>query len=268
VIEKSEKSLSIYLKEIGKFPPLSPAEEKHLIKRAKAGDRKAFEKIITSNLKFVVRIANLYKNRGLSLSDLINEGNTGLIKAVKKFDVGKDIRFLSYAAWWIRQAILKAIAQQAKVVRVPSHKLGDSRKIQEMEEKLSQKIGRLPTTKDIADALGIKESEVFRAYEAVQRDLSLDAPLSTDEDFVLSNTIETKEITEESVMEEIFASEIREHLKKLSPRQAKVVALYFGLDERRPYTLREIGEKLGISRERARQIREKAIQKLRNMMRE
>jgi RNA polymerase primary sigma factor len=263
---KREKSLSMYLKEIGKYSPLSQAEEKDLIKRAQAGDKKASEKIITSNLKFVVKIANLYKNRGLLLSDLINEGNTGLIKAIKKFDITRDIRFLSYATWWIKQAILKAISQQTKVVRVPSHKLGDLRKIREVEGNLSQKMGRPPTAKEIADAIGVKELEVLRTYEAVQRDLSLDAPISADKEFTLSDTIETEEVSEESVMEGIFAGEIREYLKKLSPRQAKIVALYIGLDDGRPYTLREIGEKFGISRERVRQIKEKAIQKLRTMV--
>lgn len=263
-----ENSLDIYLREIGKFPLLTPEEEVRLARRVRRGDRKALEKLATSNLRFVVNVAKVYQKRGTLLCDLINEGNLGLIKAAKRFDPDKGVRFISYAVWWIRQAIVKAMAASSAVVRLPVSKTGRIREVARARARLSQKAGREPTVQEIAKRLGLDAKEVADAMSLAKRDISLDAPFSEDESLSISDLLKstTYPSPEEQFLRESFEKEIEKEIKNLSPREAQIVTLYFGLGQERPHTLEEIGEKVGLSRERVRQIKERALKKLRRSL--
>ncbi|MFQ5905555.1 MAG: RNA polymerase sigma factor RpoD/SigA [bacterium] len=260
-----EGSLNIYLKEISRIPLLSKEGEYGLAQKARAGDRAAKEKLVSANLRFVVRIAKAYQNRGISLVDLINEGNVGLIRAATKFDERKGVRFISYAIWWIRQAILRAIAEQSKIVRLPMNKAGRIRKVARAARAIGQETGREPTGEEIAEKLGLDTKDVTDAISIAKKDVSLDVPTSESETATLSDMIESTlyPSPEEFLEKEVFAEEMEKAVASLAPRESKILRLYFGLGQERPHTLEEIGTMLRLSRERVRQIKEKALTKLR-----
>jgi RNA polymerase primary sigma factor len=260
-----EGSLNIYLKEISRIPLLTKDEEYELANKVRKGDPKAREKLVASNLRFVVKIAKAYQNRGISLVDLINEGNLGLIRAVGKFDERKGVRFISYAIWWIRQALLRSIAEQSKIVRLPMNKAGRVRKVARAARDIGQEMGREPTGEEIAEKLGLEAREVTDAVAIAKKDLSLDIPPKDNETLALSDMIESTlyPSPEEFVEREKFVEEMDKAVASLGRREAKILRLYFGLGEERPHTLEEIGTMLGLSRERVRQIKQKALSKLR-----
>jgi RNA polymerase primary sigma factor len=260
-----EGSLNIYLREISRIPLLTRDEEYELAKRVRKGDPKAREKLVASNLRFVVKIAKAYQNRGISLVDLINEGNLGLIRAVGKFDERKGVRFISYAIWWIRQALLRSIAEQSKIVRLPMNKAGRVRKVARAARDIGQQMGREPTREEIAERLGLEAREVTDAVAIAKKDISLDIPPNDYETLTLSDMIESTlyPSPEEFVEREKFVEEMGKAVASLGRREAKILRLYFGLGEERPHTLEEIGTMLGLSRERVRQIKQKALSKLR-----
>lgn len=261
-----EGSLNIYLKEISKIPLLTREQEYELALKARKGDPKAREHLVSANLRFVVKVAKAYQNRNISLVDLIDEGNVGLIRAVTKFDERKGVRFISYAIWWIRQAILRAVAEQSKIVRLPMNKAGKVRKVAQAARAIGQEIGREPTGDEIAEKLGLDAREVADAVAIAKKDISLDVPTSESETATLMDVIESTlyPSPEEFLEKESFVEEMEKAVRSLAPREAKILRLYFGLKEERPHTLEEIGTILGLSRERVRQIKERALSKLRN----
>lgn len=264
---KTDEPLSIYLKEIQQYPLLTREEEVKLAKKIKKGNKKAFEKLVSSNLRFVVSIAKMYQGYNIPLMDLINEGNIGLIKAAKKFDERKGVRFISYAVWWIKQAILKAVAEQTRIVRLPLNQKQRIKNITNMRKKLKQKDGgREPSEGEIAKALNIKKEEVRKAIGMAKQDISLDAPIQSTDNLYFFDVISSKSYPspEEIFFRNNFKEEIMRQLNKLPPRESKILVLYFGLNNNRPHTLEEIGGLLNLSRERVRQLKEKALNKIRN----
>jgi RNA polymerase primary sigma factor len=259
--------LDQYLKEISNYPLLSREEEILLSERIKKGDQRAANTLITSNLRFVVSIAKKYRHLGLPLSDLISEGNLGLIKAVKRFDQTKDARFISYAVWWIKQGIFKALADQSQIVRVPIKRAWSFSKIHEKLGALTQELGREPNDDEVAKAMGIDPELVREAVITFQPHLSLNSPLTSDEDssFIDFISDEAEHLPDRIVNENMTRESISGCLSKLNDREARVIKLYFGLEGQEPMTLREIGKIMGISRERVRQIKETAINRLRRM---
>ena len=264
-----EGSLDLYLKEISRYPLITREEEARLARRIRDGEREALDKLCRSNLRFVVSVAKKYQNQGVSLSDLINEGNLGLIRAAHKFDETKGIKFISYAVWWIRQAILQALAEQSRIVRVPLNRAGTLHRIGKRASTLLQELGREPTHQEIAEGMDISEDEVAKTMSISQAHLSLDAPLIPGEDSSLLDRIADNErqTPDEMAFEKALTEAIEESLAQLKEREAKILRLYFGLDESEPMTLEEIGAVLGITRERVRQIKEKALSKLRHASR-
>jgi RNA polymerase primary sigma factor len=266
----TNRTLNIYLREIGKVDPLTEEEEKSLPALIRKGDTKALERFTSANLKFVVKIAKEYQRRGLSLVDLVNEGNVGLLKAARRFDEKKGVKFISYAVWWIRQCILKALSEQTKIVRLPLSQEGRIRKIASASSGLMQEKGREPSVEEIANKLKLDPHDVMNALRLAQREISLDAPLSEGDDereklvdFIASKAYPSPE---EQLKWDTFCNEIREILAQLSCREARVLSLYYGIGEEGPLTLEKIGEVLGgLSRERVRQIKEQALRKLRNL---
>jgi len=264
-----EKSLDLYLKEIGEESLLTPEEEVELAKRIKKGDQEALEQLTKANLRFVVAVAKQYQNQGLSLADLINEGNLGLIKAAKRFDETRGFKFISYAVWWIRQAILQALAEQSRIVRLPLNKVGVIHKISKTTNDLQQQFGREPDAHEIAEQLSIKSGEVSDALRFSSKHCSLDAPFNDGEDNSLMDVIEdsSQPLPDENLMENSLKEEIEKVLNELDERERDVICLYFGINRERSYTLEEIGENYGLTRERVRQIKEKAIKRLRHTRR-
>jgi len=263
----TDEPLSIYLREIQIYPLLTKEEEVKLAKKIKKGSKKSVEKLVSSNLRFVVSIAKMYKDYGIPLMDLINEGNIGLLRAAKKFDVSRNVRFISYAVWWIKQAILKTIAEQTRIVRLPLNQKQKIRDIAKMRAKLKRKTGgREPSEEEIAKALKLKTQEVKRAISMAKQDISLDAPVSSTENLYFIDIIFSKTYPspEEIFSRKNFKNEIMRQLKKLPAREFKILILYFGLNGERPHTLEEIGQTLDLSRERVRQLKEKALTKVRN----
>ena len=260
-----DDSLRIYLREIGKISLLTKEEEVELAKKIRKGDREALKHLVAANLRFVVKIAKAYQTEQAHLADLINEGNVGLIKAAEKFDDRRGVRFISYAIWWIRQTILKSVASQYKIVRLPMSKARRVRKIAKFVQKVRQAEEREPTWEEIAKELNIEKGEILEALQIVRRDFSLDLPLFEGQNSPFSQIIESTlyPSPEELLFHESFRSEMKEALKQLSPREAKILSLYFGLDDQRPHTLEEIGKKIGLSRERIRQIKVRALERLR-----
>jgi len=262
-----EGSLDQYLREISAYPLIAREEEITLAIRIKQADPEALDKLVRSNLRFVVSVAKKYQNQGVSLSDLINEGNLGLIRAAHKFDETKGIKFISYAVWWIRQAILQALAEQSRIVRVPLNRAGTLHRIGKRSSALQQELGREPTVEEIAEGMDISEEEVAKTLSISQSHLSLDAPMTPGEDNKLLDYLPdtTNATPDEQTFEHALTESIERVLGMLKEREAKILRLYFGLDGKEPMTLEEIGSLLGITRERVRQIKEKALSRLRHI---
>ena len=261
-----EGSLDQYLRDISIYPLITREEEVTLAQRIRLKDQEALDKLVRSNLRFVVSVAKKYQNQGVSLSDLINEGNLGLIRAAHKFDETKGIKFISYAVWWIRQSILQALAEQSRIVRVPLNRAGALHRIGKRASSLLQELGRQPTHLKIAQGLDITEEEVAKTMLISQVHLSLDAPMTPGEDNRLLDYLPdtTNRTPDEQTFEKALTEAIEESLSGLKERESKILRLYFGLDGEDPMTLEDIGTLLGITRERVRQIKEKALLKLRH----
>ena len=266
---RANQSLEKYLQEIGEYDLLTTQEEIELARRIRKGEKEALEKLTKANLRFVVSVAKQYQNQGLSLGDLINEGNLGLIKAAERFDETRGFKFISYAVWWIRQSILQALAEQSRVVRLPLNRVGALNKIGKAYSNLEQKFEREPSAEEIASELDMTAFEVTDTLKMSGRHLSMDAPFNQGEDNrlldILHNDQEPPPDTE--LMSGSLKKEIERALATLSPREAEVIRLYFGLNIEQPLTLEEIGEKFNLTRERVRQIKEKAIRRLRHTSR-
>lgn len=260
----TEDSVRMYLREIGRIPLISGEEEIKLAKRIEASDEVAKKKLTEANLRLVVSIAKKYIGRGLSLLDLIQEGNTGLLRAVEKFDWRKGYKFSTYATWWIRQAITRAIADQARTIRIPVHMVETINKLNRIQRQLVQDLGREPMPEEIAAEMGIDVSKVEHILKISQETVSLEAPVGEEEDSQLADFIEDKEALspEELAIYELMKGHIQESLQFLSPREQKILKMRFGLEDGRTHTLEEVGQEFGVTRERIRQIEAKALQKL------
>ena len=266
ITNRESQSLEKYLQEIGKVDLLTPEEEVDLAKRIKQGDQVALERLTKANLRFVVSVAKQYQNQGLSLSDLINEGNLGLIKAAQRFDETRGFKFISYAVWWIRQSILQALAEQSRIVRLPLNKVGSLNKINKAFSKLEQEFEREPSAEELAEILNIASEEVETTLGVAARHVSMDAPFVEGEDNSLLDVLEntnTPRTDEQLEYIESLRSEIERSLCSLTERQRDVIKLYFGISSEHPMSLEDIGDKFGLTRERVRQIKDKAISKLR-----
>ncbi len=261
--------MDLYLKEIGETPLLKQYQEVSLAKRIKQGDQTALDRLTKANLRFVVSVAKQYQNQGLSLADLINEGNIGLIKAAKRFDETRGFKFISYAVWWIRQAILQALAEQSRIVRLPLNRVGTLHKIGKIASALEQTFGRQPSADEIAKKLELSASEVSDTLKISNSHLSLDAPFSTSDDNSLIDVLEDElqPSPDECLLKDSLRLEIEKALDTLTPREAEVINLYFGLSHEKALTLEEIGVRFNLTRERVRQIKEKAIRRLRHASR-
>ena len=266
---REDQSLDKYLQEIGEVSLIDAKEEVRLAKLVKQGDQDALNKLVQANLRFVVSVAKQYQNQGLSLGDLINEGNLGLIKAAKRFDETKGFKFISYAVWWIRQAILQALAEQSRIVRLPLNRVGALHKIGKVSSDLEQNYGREPSAEEIAEELDMSPSEVTDTLKISSRHLSLDAPFQEGEDNRLLDVLEdeVQAPPDEELFDEALQREIGKSLTTLTDREAEVIRLYFGIGRDKPMTLEQIGHKFGLTRERVRQIKEKAIRRLRHSSR-
>ncbi|UCD93660.1 MAG: sigma-70 family RNA polymerase sigma factor [Candidatus Zixiibacteriota bacterium] len=264
-----DRSLDLYLREIGETPLINAAEEVRLAKQIKQGSMKALENLTKANLRFVVSVAKQYQNQGLSLADLINEGNIGLIKAAKRFDETRGFKFISYAVWWIRQAILQALAEQSRIVRLPLNRVGTLHKIGKVSSSLEQGLGRVPSPDEIARELDLSAGEVSDTLKISNSHLSLDAPFSVSEDNSLIDILEDEfqPAPDEELLDLSLKAEIEKALDTLTPREAEVISLYFGLNHEKALTLEEIGARFSLTRERVRQIKEKAIRRLRHASR-
>lgn len=264
VTNRDTPSLDKYLQEIGKVELITPEDEVVLARRIKSGDREALAKLVKANLRFVVSVAKQYQNQGMSLPDLINEGNLGLMKAAQRFDETRGFKFISYAVWWIRQAILQALAEQARIVRLPVNKIGSINRINRAFSRLEQEYEREPSSQEIADMLEMAPDEVKEALKTNGRTVSMDAPISSEEDNTMYDVLQSNDAPspDKNLINESLAYEIERALSTLSPREAKVLKLYFGITMKHPFTLEEIGEELGLTRERVRQIKEKAIKRI------
>lgn len=266
---RESQSLDKYLQEIGKVDLLTPDDEIVLAIAIKKGDQKALEKLVKANLRFVVSVAKQYQNQGLTLGDLINEGNLGLIKAAKRFDETRGFKFISYAVWWIRQSILQALAEQSRIVRLPLNRVGALNKIGKAYSNLEQEFEREPSAHELAQELDMDISEVSDTLKISGRHVSMDAPFAQGEENRLLDVLENGDepSPDYSLMSESLKSEIERALSTLTEREAEVVKLYFGLNKEHSLTLEEIGEKFNLTRERVRQIKEKAIRRLRHASR-
>ena len=263
-------SFDQYLQDVERYPLISdPKEERRIARRAREGDRQAAERLVTANLRFVISYVKKYQGRGLNLAELVCIGNEGLLKAVKKFDPEKGVKFISYAVWWIRQGILQALAEQSRIVRVPLNRAGTLHRIGKRTSALLQELGREPTPKEIAEGMDISIEEVQKTLSISQNHLSLDAPLTPGEDNRLLDYLPDTQNpgSDSETFEHALTHSIQEVLGTLKDREAKILRLYFGLDGEEPMTLEEIGSLLGITRERVRQIKEKALSRLRHVSR-
>lgn len=271
VTNRETASLDKYLQEIGRVDLITADEEVELAKRIQAGDRAALERLTKANLRFVVSVAKQYQNQGLSLPDLINEGNVGLIKAAKRFDEKRGFKFISYAVWWIRQSILQALAEQARIVRLPLNKIGTINKINRAFSELEQRLERPPSADELAEFLDVSVADVRQSVQNTGRHVSMDAPLvdgdessSSMYDILPNDALPTPE---KNLMLDSLRKEIERSLSTLTLREGDVVRLYFGLSGMQPMTLEEIGERFDLTRERVRQIKEKAIRRLKHTSR-
>ena len=266
VTNRESKSLDKYLQDISKLSLITADEEVELAQRIRTGDQEALDKLTTANLRFVVSVAKQYQNQGLTLPDLINEGNAGLVKAAKRFDETRGFKFISYAVWWIRQAILQALAEQARVVRLPLNKIGSINKINKAYSFLEQSYQRPPSSEEIATELDMTLSDVKLSMKNSGRHLSMDAPLREGEDFSLYDVVSSTESPrpDSDLMADSLKLEINRALDTLSNKEGDVIKLYYGLGGELPMSLDEIGVTFELSRERVRQIKEKGIRRLRH----
>lgn len=266
ITNRESQSLDKYLQEIGKVDLLTPDEEVELAKRIHDGDQEALDILTNANLRFVVSVSKQYQNQGLSLGDLINEGNLGLIKAAQRFDETRGFKFISYAVWWIRQSILQALAEQSRIVRLPLNRVGSLNKISKASMELEQKYERDPSPEELAQVLDVSSTEVIETLRVASRHMSMDAPFAQNEDNTLYDVLENtqQKKPDSGLMSDSLKREIERVLYTLNEREASVVKLYFGLNDKHPLTLEEIGEKFNLTRERVRQIKEKAIKRLRH----
>lgn len=269
VTNRETASLDKYLQEIGRVDLITADEEVILAQKIKQGDHMALEKLAKANLRFVVSVSKQYQNQGLSLPDLINEGNLGLIKAAQRFDETRGFKFISYAVWWIRQSILQALAEQSRIVRLPLNKIGSINKINKTFAALEQELGRAPNHEEIAEKLDVTVREVKESMKNAGRHVSMDAPLIQDEDTNMYDIIRENDTPtpETGLLYDSLRKEISRAISTLTPRESDVVQLYFGLDGAHPMTLEEIGERFDLTRERVRQIKEKAIRRLKHTSR-
>lgn len=269
ITNRETASLDKYLQEIGKEDLITAEEEVELARKIKAGDQAALEKLTRANLRFVVSVAKQYQNQGLSLPDLINEGNLGLIKAAKRFDETRGFKFISYAVWWIRQSILQALAEQSRIVRLPLNQVGSLNKIKKESSKLEQKFERPPSALEIASSLEVPEHKIDAALRISTRYISMDAPLAQDDDtkFVDIFVNDDTPTTDNGLMRESLAKEIQRSLATLTEKERDVINLYYGIGMNHGLTLEEIGAKFNLTRERVRQIKEKAIRRLKHTSR-
>lgn len=265
ITNRESEALEKYLVEIGKEELLSAEEEVELAQRIRKGDRQALERLTKSNLRFVVSVAKQYQNQGLSLSDLINEGNLGLIKAAERFDETRGFKFISYAVWWIRQSILQAIAEQSRVVRLPLNQVGSINKINRMLSKFEQEHERRPSIEEISEHIDLPEDKIDEAIQVTGRQISVDAPFVEGEDNSLLDILVNNDapMADRKLVMESLQSEIANALKMLNERERNIITAFYGIGQPE-MTLEEIGNKFGLTRERVRQIKEKAIRRLRN----
>jgi len=271
VTNRETASLDKYLLEIGRVELITAEEEVELAQRIRMGDQKALDRLTRANLRFVVSVAKQYQNQGLTLPDLINEGNLGLIKAAQRFDETRGFKFISYAVWWIRQSILQALAEQARIVRLPLNKIGSISKINKAYSELEQRLERAPSADELADALELSTEEVKQALASAGRHVSMDAPLRDDDqssssmyDVLQLNTLPAPEM---NLINDSLKKEINRSISTLTPREGDVLKLFFGLDGYSPMSLDEIGARFDLTRERVRQIKEKAIRRLKHTSR-
>lgn len=269
ITNRETASLDKYLQDIGKEELITAEEEVELARRIKQGDQRALEKLIRANLRFVVSVAKQYQNQGLSLPDLINEGNLGLIKAAQRFDETRGFKFISYAVWWIRQSILQALAEQSRLVRLPLNQVGSLNKIKKASSKLEQEYERAPSIDEIAESLEIPEHKIDKAMKITTRYISMDAPLSQDEDLKFLDVFVSDDTpkTDSNLMRESLNREIQRSLSTLTDKERDVINLYYGIGMNHGLTLEEIGAKFNLTRERVRQIKEKAIRRLKHTSR-
>jgi RNA polymerase primary sigma factor len=266
ITTRESLALDKYLNDIGKIDMLTADEEAELARRIRAGDHNALERLTKANLRFVVSVAKQYQNQGLSLSDLINEGNVGLMKAAKRFDETKGFKFISYAVWWIRQSILQAIVEYSRIVRLPLNKVGSYNKVNEAYLSFVQEFEREPTNEELAELLEMRPKEIANMLKGGGRHLSVDAPMSgEDGDSTMLDVIstDTDMSPDLSLMEQSLKDEVQQGLSILSPREVEVLSSYYGLNGHKALTLEEIGDLYGLTRERVRQIKERAIRRLR-----
>lgn len=262
-----EGSLAIYLKEIGKLQPLSSEQEAKLAAKIHKGDRESLDTLVKANLRFVVSVARNYQNQGLALSDLINEGNVGLVRAAHRFDEKKNFRFISYAVWWIRQAILQSLAEQSRIMRLPLNRAGAIHKINKTQIELEQRFNRPPDISEIARELSLTEGAVQETITISNSHVSLDAPLKDNDGSTLMDMIQPDEMMspDENIQSFSLTEEIRRMLETLTDRERDIIKLYFGIDCEAAFTLDEIGRKFNITRERVRQIKSKALDRLKSL---
>ncbi len=268
ITNRESQSLDKYLHEIGKVDLITAEEEVILARKIREGDQAALERLTKTNLRFVVSVAKQYQNQGLTLGDLINEGNLGLIKAAKRFDETKGFKFISYAVWWIRQSILQAIAEQSRIVRLPLNQVGSLSKISKAFSKLEQEYEREPSPEELADMLETTVDKISDTLSNSGRHVSMDAPFVQGEENTLLDVLENHEPnTDSNLINESLSEEIRRSLSTLTEREREIIVLFFGLSTNHPLSLEEIGEKFNLTRERVRQIKDKALQRLRHTSR-
>ncbi|GAB3278094.1 RNA polymerase sigma factor RpoD/SigA [Larkinella insperata] len=269
ITNRESQSLDKYLQEIGKVDLLTPDEEVQLAQKIREGDQLSLERLTKANLRFVVSVAKQYQNQGLSLGDLINEGNLGLIKAAQRFDETRGFKFISYAVWWIRQSILQALAEQSRIVRLPLNRVGSLNKISKTFSDLEQKFEREPSPEELAAVLEISAAEVVDTLKISGRHVSMDAPFVQGEENSLLDVLENdgEDKPDSGLINDSLRKEVQRALSTLTQREADVITLYFGLNGEHAMTLEEIGEKFNLTRERVRQIKEKAIRRLRHTSR-
>ena len=269
ITNRDSASLDKYLQEIGREDLITAEDEVELAQRIKEGDQVALEKLVKANLRFVVSVSKQYQNQGLTLPDLINEGNLGLIKAAQRFDETRGFKFISYAVWWIRQSILQAIAEQARIVRLPLNQVGSLSRINKAFSRLEQEFEREPSPEEIAESLEIEKDKVAEAQKISGRHVSMDAPFRDGEDGTLLDVLSNgnSPVSDLTLMNESLQQEIRRSLSTLTDREQDVIILFFGIGINHPLSLEEIGEKFELTRERVRQIKEKGIRRLRHTSR-